>query len=103
MQQRRDDEFERESAEVERFALLDDAHVEIGAVGDVFEIVRRDRGADDLRVRARTEQSGERARVVGLGVVDDDVVNACGVGDLGDVRLVFVKEFRMARLDESGL
>ena len=55
MQQRRDDEFERESAEVERFALLDDAHVEIGAVGDVFEIIRRDRGADDLRFRTRTE------------------------------------------------
>ena len=94
---RRADERKRVPAEVERVAFLDDD----AAVGEIgAEVVLHDRerlhGRDDLRIRVRLCKARDVRGVVGLHVVDDEIVDLVGRGC--DVLQPLVAEARVDRI-----
>ena len=99
---RRGHEGQRAFSDGERFARLHAGIAEVAVVGGkVFH--PRARGGIDGGVFGDALYIGERAAVVGLGMVGDNDVDLFGVDDGGDAREHFALEARLHRVDEGDL
>ena len=57
---------------------------------NVAEVTNGIAGTHNRGIRGQLQQSHQVSRMVGFGVVEDDIFNFCGIGqapDLGDIRL----------------
>ena len=72
-------------------------------VDDVLEKPERRGSADDLNVRVQVQQVLDGARVVGLGVADDDVIDRPYIHQARKGRHVLVQEHVLGGLDQGGL
>ena len=89
-------------AEVERVAFLDD-NATVGEIGAKVVLHDRERlhGRDDLRIRVRLCKARDVRGVVGLHVVDDEIVDLVGRGC--DVLKPLVAKARVDRVHHGDL
>ena len=102
VQHRHPEEAERQPAKVQLVALADH-HARKRTVDDLGQKLDGRLGADHRGVRRDLQQRGDRADVVGLGMVDDQIVDLRRVADRADALGALVPERVLDRLDQRGL
>ena len=102
MHHRGADERERVPAEIERVAFLDD-DATVGEIGAEVVLHHRERGhgRDDLRARVGSRELRDVRGVVGLHVVDDEIVNLVCRGR--DILQPLVAKARVDRVHHGDL
>jgi hypothetical protein len=98
----RNHELKRDPAKIEHFSILYRMRVELH-VCDLTEVFKCSQGAEHLYIGVHIEEALQSAAVIGLGMIENQVIDFFEIRERGEILHIFLAEAAMHVFNKSAL